>query len=165
MPDHFPYRTEYLDGFSLCGLSVQITKSQSANAEICKRFWKELNQALAANQLAQGRHWQKFAITYNDSKGYRYFCGIPVSPVIPNSFQTMAVPACHYLVFEHRGSTRGIAKTLSEIYRNFLPNSEHKHERSKLFHFEKYDHKFRWNHAESLIEIWLPISLAEQHAS
>ena len=165
MHNYFSYRTERLDGFSLCGLSVLITKSQSVNAGICERFWKVFNQALTANQMAQGMHWQKYAITYNNDKDYRYFCGIPESLIIPNSFQIMAVPARHYLVFEHRGPTRGIATTLSEIYRNFLPNSQHKHERSKFFHFEKYDHRFRWNQAESLIEIWLPISLAEQYSS
>lgn len=165
MPTHFSYRTEHLEEFSLCGLSVPMTKSQSANAVICERFWKVFNQALTTNQLSQDKHWQKYAITYNNNKDYGYFCGIPASHKIPNSFQTMAIPACHYLVFEHHGSTRGITKTLSEIYRNFLPNSQHKHESSTLFHFEKYDHRFRWNHPESLIEIWLPITLAEPHAS
>ena len=158
MPNYLPCRTECLDGFSLCGLSVPITKSQSANAEICSQFWKVFNQKLAANTLVQGKHWQKYAITHNDNRDYRYFCGVPVPIVIPDDFQIVEVASCHCLVFEHHGSIRGITETIAKIYRNFLPNSEYEHERSHFCHFEKYDHRFLWNQANSLVEIWLPIT-------
>lgn len=156
------YRTEYLAGLRICGLSVALSRSQSANAETCERFWKTFNQALVANRLGQGKGWVKYAITYDDGGAYRYLCGIPADSVVPDGFQTLLVPASHYLVFEHRGPTRGIANTLLAIYRDVLPASQHKHERSHLIHFEKYDHRFRWNHASSLIEICLPILSRER---
>ena len=159
------YRTEYLAGLTICGLSVALSRSQSVNAETCERFWKNFNQALAANRLGQGRGWVKYAITYDAGKAHRYLCGIPADSAVPEGFQTLLVRASHYLVFEHRGPTREIASTLSAIYRDFLPTSQHKHERSDICHFEKYDHRFRWNHATSLIEIWLPILLPERHFS
>ncbi|MBC3873367.1 GyrI-like domain-containing protein [Undibacterium flavidum] len=154
-------RTEYLPSFSLCGHSFQMSMSQSENAVLCASFWKKFNQALTANRLAQSGHWKKYALTYSDGADYRYFCGIPAPAATPPGFQMMQIPASHYLVFEHRGSTRGIAKTLSDIYRHYLPNSHYQHERSIFIHFERYDHRFRWNHAESLIEICLPIFLDE----
>jgi predicted transcriptional regulator YdeE len=158
MSNPLTYRTEYLAGLRICGLSVALTRSQSANAGTCQRFWKTFNQALAANRLEQGKGWVKYAITYDDDEVYRYLCGIPARSAVPDGFQTILVPASHYLVFEHRGPTRGIAETLSAIYCDFLPYSQYKHERSHLCHFERYDHRFRWNHATSLIEIRLPIS-------
>jgi predicted transcriptional regulator YdeE len=131
--------------------------SQSQNADICRHFWKTFNQKLAAHQLAQGQGWKKYAITYNDGTVYRYFCGISADSATGNGFQSMVVPESHYLVFEHCGPTHALAQTLSKIYRDFLPNSKYQHAKTHIFHFEKYDQRFRWNHAQSMMEIWLPI--------
>jgi predicted transcriptional regulator YdeE len=157
MPHSLRHRIQQIEPFCIYGFSTTITRSQSKNALICARFWQRFNQTLTEKQLTQGRNWQKYAITYHDGTNYRYFCGIPAAHPMPNSFETMPIQARNYLVFEHNGSTTGLSATLSNIYRSFLPQSDYEHERSNFYHFEKYDRRFNWHDAKSLLEIWLPL--------
>ncbi|NMM91259.1 hypothetical protein B2J88_44330 [Rhodococcus sp. SRB_17] len=112
-----------MDEFRVMGLSVPITRSQSQNAVICQRFWRTFNSELAAAKVRQRGNWRKYAITYSEAETYRYLCGIPDESTLPGPthFETMAVPAGIYLVFDHVGPATDIIATLSTIYRRQLP--------------------------------------------
>lgn len=153
------YRLEVVDGFRVTGLSVPITSSQAQNAVICQRFWRTFNSELSAAGARQHGSWRKYAITYAEGETYHYMCGIPDEPALPSPthFKTCEVPAGLYLVFDHVGPMNGITATLSTIYRRHLPKLGFKASPEFIFHFERYDHRFRWNHPKSVIEIWVPV--------
>lgn len=153
------HRTERSPAFQVCGLSVAITRSHAQNAVICQKFWRTFNAALAASRLGQKGDWRKFAITYLCEGSHRYFCGIPDDPgrEFPQNFETFLVPATNYLEFDHVWSMAGLGCTLSAIYRQILPELGVRPAHDDLFHFEKYDQRFHWSRADSVIEIWLPI--------
>ena len=152
-------RAERSAEFRVRGMSVAITRSQQQNALICQKFWRTFNAELAASRLTQKRDWRKFAMTDSHEGAHRYFCGIPDDPTraIPDHFDTFTVPAANYLVFAHEGSMAGRGSTLSTIYQQILPEIEVAPAHESLFHFEKYDQRFHWNRADSVIEIWVPI--------
>lgn len=153
------HRAERSPEFRVRGMSVAITRSQQQNALICQKFWRTFNAELAASRLTQENDWRKFAITYPHEGTHRYFCGIPDDPTraMPDLFGTFTVPAADYLVFHHEGSMAGLGSTLSAIYRQILPQLDVAPTHESLFHFEKYDQRFHWNRADSVIEIWVPI--------
>ena len=143
------------------GLSVSLTKSQDRNYEIINNFWKEFNTKLRLSDLPKqvGGNWEKYGITYKTGDIYKYFCGIPVeNEYVNKNFEEYKIFEGNYIVFQHEGSMYNLKHTIFTVYKNIIPSNGIILNQSECFHFELYNHKFKWNDMESIIEIYIPIN-------
>ena len=146
-----------------CGLVIELTKSQTKNFEIIQKHWTVFNEELKKRKLNQnGSNWTKYGITYKSEEKYYYLTAIPIiNNLFPYHFTKFEIPKGEYLIFTHKGKMENIKKTIFEIYKVFLPQSNIKiedHTKTGFLHFEKYDYRFQWNKLNSIIDIYLPIN-------
>ncbi len=148
---------------STFGLFTELTKSQTENFGIIKNHWKKFNAELKKYNLIQnGGHWEKYGITFKINGTYFYLTAVPQNNfVFPEHFVSKEIPKGEYEIFTHTGNMENIKQTIHNIYKNILPNSnliiEHE-SKTGFIHFEKYDYRFRWDHPNSIIDIYLPIN-------
>jgi len=136
------------------GLNVSLTKSQNKNYEIINNLWKEFNVKLRCSELMKqaGGNWEKYAVTYKIGDLYKYFCGIPIENECCNGiFEEYKIYEGNYVVFQHKGSMYNIKNTLFTIYKKIIPENNFILNQSEYFHFELYNHKFKWNNNDSII--------------
>jgi predicted transcriptional regulator YdeE len=146
-----------------CGLMVTLVNSQTENFAIIQRHWKDFNLQLKKYGLSQyGGNWEKYGITFKIGEQYYYLASIPSKDqLFPEHFTCMEIPKGDYEVFTHKGKMENMKHTIFEIYKIILPQSNLKVEdrsKSGFFHFEKYDYRFQWNKADSIIDIYLPLN-------
>jgi predicted transcriptional regulator YdeE len=145
-----------------CGLVAELTVSQTKNFSIIQKHWRLLNEAVKNYGLSQAHStWVKYGITFKAGEHYRYLAAIPMKNFsVPDHFIQMDIPAGDYEVFTHKGAMEHLKRTVYEIYKTILPNSNLKIEdQSKVgfVHFERYDSRFKWNNPDSEIDIYLPV--------
>jgi predicted transcriptional regulator YdeE len=146
-----------------CGLVVELTNSQTKNFGIIQKHWKDFNYQLKKYGLNQnGGNWEKYGITFKTNGKYYYLSSIPTeNQVIPDHFTCLEIPKGDYEIFTHKGKMENIRHTIFEIYKIILPKSNLKIEeqtKAGFFHFEKYDYRFQWDNANSIIDIYLPLT-------
>lgn len=151
------YTIQEHESFSVIGQEVELTNFQRRNIQISKRFWQKFNVNLKKSYLSQSGNWIKYAFMEKREEKLFYYCAIPKKAVIPEGFISREISAYRYLVVEHIGSMDNIYSTYGEIYMNILPNEKYVAIKDDFLHFEKYDYRFQWNKANSVIEIWIPI--------
>lgn len=151
------YKLLRMPRFSIIGQETKITSSHAQNFEICRRFWHAFNTRLKKEHLSQHGHWVKYAFMYKHGNDYMYCCGIPGQQPVPAGFIQKDIGAQQYAVFQHVGRMDSIYATYNTIYRTALPASGCTPNRDSFLHFEKYDHRFHWSRADSIIEIWVPV--------
>lgn len=154
------YRIEELPAFSVIGLEQELTNQKSQNLKRCLAFWPQFNQQLKLNRLNQAnQNWTKFAFMERRENQLTYFCAIPCSNEIPANFILKEIPASSYLVVEHLGSIDRIYSIYEELYQKLIPSLDVSLAQTAFLHFEKYDQRFYWKRADSVIEIWVPIRI------
>ncbi len=151
------YKVKEISGFSIIGQEIQITNRQLQNIRICKEFWQKFNISIKDQYLFQQGNWMKYAFTYKRNNNCFYCCAIPESHHISDGFIKKEVKGQKYIVFEHIGDMNSIYMTYNIIYKEIIPSSGYIVNKEEFFHFEKYDYRFHWNRADSIIEIWVPI--------
>ncbi len=152
------YEVLTLSQFSVCFYQTELTRSHHQNFSIIRENWIEFNDLLRSNKINLGENWEKFAITKKENNHYYYQCAFPSDSQI-NQFEFTLIPAGNYLKFTHQGSMRMISKTINVIYRNVIPDSHFEIDpKRSLIHFERYDSRFNWNHKDSVIELFIPIT-------
>ena len=94
----------------------------------------------------------------------QYIAGVQVSAPdnLPPGMVTRTIPASTYAVFVHRGPIHGIAETLRQVYREWLPQSGYKH--ANFADIELYDSRFDCESPSSEMEYWISI-IPEGYAS
>lgn len=90
-----------------------------------------------------------------DTWGYMVAAQVKSLDKIPEGMVSRKIPARNYLVFEHKGSVKNIAKTYSYIYGTYAQSGKHK----ILFaeSLERYDHSYKADSEDSIVEIWVPV--------
>ncbi|MBN1498977.1 MAG: effector binding domain-containing protein [Spirochaetes bacterium] len=149
-----------------CGLAVMLTKSQIDNFKIIRSHWKKFNGELKKYRFYQsGGNWTKYGITYKIDSTYFYLAAVPSENLnFPDNFIRFEIPKGDYEVFTHTGEMENIKKTVYEIYKVILPESNLKienHTKAGFLHFEKYDQRFQWDKPDSEIDIYLPLSTVD----
>lgn len=153
------YTIQEKEAFSVIGQEVELTNFQSKNIQISKRFWQKFNVNLKQAYLSQSGNWIKYAFMEKRDEKLFYYCAIPKKVFVPEEFISKEISSHRYLVVEHIGSMDNIYSTYEEIYKNILPNEKYVAIKEDFLHFEKYDFRFHWNKANSVIEIWIPIQI------
>ena len=151
------YRIEELEALTVVGQAIPLTQSQKHNLQLSQRFWKQFNQTIKKEHLSQSGNWVKYAFMIRKNHQLFYYCALPFQNRVPNSFFTKNIKKQKYLVFEHRGDMNKIYQTYGKIYQDILPQTSYIINKDDFLHFEKYDHRFYWNHPDSIIEIWIPL--------
>jgi AraC family transcriptional regulator len=87
----------------------------------------------------------------------QYIAAVQVSSADkrPEGMVVRTIPAATYAVFLHRGPIEGIAATVREIYRVWLPQSPYKH--ADIADIELYDSRFQCEGPDSEMEYWISI--------
>jgi AraC family transcriptional regulator len=87
----------------------------------------------------------------------QYIAAVQVSAAdkIPPGMVARTIPAATYAVFLHRGPIQGIASTVREIYRIWLPQSGYRH--SAVADIELYDQRFDCTSPSSEMEYWISV--------
>lgn len=86
-----------------------------------------------------------------------YIAGAEVTSLdeIPEGMTGLSVPASEYAVFTHKGVLDTIEHTMNYIYGSWLPKSGRKLKMAP--DIEMYGPKFKLNHPDSELEIYIPI--------
>lgn len=151
------YRMKEIGAFSVIGQETPLADTQRRNIEISSAFWKQFNQNLKKAYLSQFGNWTKYAFTQRRNGSLFYVCAIPRKEFTPHGFVAMEIPSSNYLVFEHIGAMSKIYDTYHVVYKEILPLSGYSLKQDSFLHLEKYDNRFHWNSANSVIEVWVPI--------
>ena len=142
---------------SVCYFQTELTRSHNQNFSIIRRHWKEFNTLLHINKVKLGPSWEKYAITKKHNGHYYYQCAFPTKTHI-RQFEFAIIPGGNYLKFNHIGSMNTIQRTINEIYKNVIPNSDFNIDINRsMIHFERYDSGFNWNRQDSLVELYVPL--------
>ena len=89
----------------------------------------------------------------------QYIAGVAVTAAenIPAGMVSRTIPPATFAVFLHRGPIQNIRQTVREIYRDWLPASPYVH--AGVADVELYDHRFRLDAADSVMEYWVSVKL------
>ncbi len=146
----------------VCGLVLVLSTSQAENFIRIKKHWQLFNQDLKKYGLGQHPSaWEKYGITFKENDHYFYLAAIP-QPMknIPAHFVQKVLPQGPYALFTHLGKMEKIKQTLFDIYKKIVPTLNiviEDHKQVGFLHFEKYDHRFQWDKADSVIDLYLPL--------
>jgi len=157
-----PTTVHFEHNILVCGLVLALTTSQAENFIRIKKHWQVFNQDLKKYALGQQPSaWQKYGITFKENEQYFYLAAIPLpTQNIPAHFAHKVLPQGAYALFTHRGKMEDIKQTLFEIYKKSVPTLNmaiEDHQQVGFLHVEKYDHRFQWDKAESVIDLYLPL--------
>jgi AraC family transcriptional regulator len=88
----------------------------------------------------------------------QYLAGVAVHSIadLPAGMMARPVPAGTYAVFLHRGPIQKIRDTVTEIYRDWLPQSGYV--QSAAPDVELYDHRFHLDRDDSEMEYWVGVT-------
>lgn len=153
------YTIRELNGFTVIGQAIELTNSQRKNTHISTEFWKTFNKNLKKAYLSQSGNWVKYAFMEKKNGKLLYYCAIPKKTIVPDGFVEKQIKPQKYLVIEHVGEMEKIYSTYTKLYKNILPDTKCVPVKDAFLHFERYDYRFHWNREDSIIEIWLPITI------
>lgn len=151
-----------LDDIFLVGKRTELSGSLRQNNAISMKFWQYFNQELHKNQLKQGAHFEKYAITIREGDKLTYACGVPSNQSYPDDFEIFRIPKGDYLCFQHVGPMHAIPITLRTIFDQEINNQNIERKAGNLIYFEKYDERFAFNDPSSIIEIYVPLKRQEK---
>lgn len=151
-----------INTISLVGIASEITNSQSENSRIISNLWKKFNREIhkIKNRKSSENNWVKYGITYLVDNSYHYFAGILFQEemILPSSMIKRDILDGEYFSFLHKGKIDNITSTYFSIYKKILPENGYIYETPKnnvIVHFEKYDSRFNWNNADSILEVYI----------
>ncbi|MFH0854128.1 MAG: GyrI-like domain-containing protein [bacterium] len=150
----------------LIGVEIELTKSQDENYFLIRELWKKFNSELKNIKNRKSGNWEKFGVTYRKNYQVFYMASIKKTNkmIIPQNMIAIKVNRGKYVCFVHVGAMYDIKTTIYNIYKKIIPKLEFEIESNKkegLIHFERYDHRFKWNNPKSLLEIYLPVNTYE----
>ncbi len=143
----------------MTGIYTELTNSDSQNFRLISSLWKEFNAQLPQVGYKGGTNWQKFGITAQKNNRLFYYTAVPQNTVrIP--FREFEIPAFNYLRFTNIGAMGKLARTLDLIYTEEIPTRGIELDPNRtIIHIERYSNTFKWNAADSQIEIFIPVEL------
>lgn len=145
------------DTFTVSGLQIKLSTSQTENFKIITQHWHNFNNKLKSNNIKGKKDWLKYGITKKINGEYFYLIAIPYERDIVG-FTKEEIKGGKFICFEHRGNMNLIKSTIFDIYKKFIPKFNFEIEKNRtMIHYEQYDHRFLWNKSNSLLEINVPI--------
>jgi len=162
-------KTVQLESLHIIGLVTSLTPHQRKNKTIITAHWKGFNRALynIPGYKSSATSWVKYGITYFNQGQYHYLSGIPLrnDMIIPQDMQELHIKPGDFLFAEHMGPMYTLYQTINRIFQDFIPSSGYLIRQKGcdgLIMIEKYDSRFQWNRADSVISLYVPLENIQQ---
>ncbi|MDZ4182712.1 MAG: GyrI-like domain-containing protein [Candidatus Cloacimonadaceae bacterium] len=153
-------RIEKLDAFHVMGLQIKDSLDSAKLTQLWMDYYR-LNGKIPEPVPGVEYGIKYFGKEFDPAtlKGFYYLVGAQVKAAVkaPEPLKTRTVPPATYLVFEHRGPISKINNTYSDIFNQYFPKSKYTPAPQDVF--EKYDARYKLDSEDSVLEIWVPISL------
>lgn len=150
------YKKTKIKEITVSGLPVELSNSQLKNYDIIRKQWKEFNKIINTIRWDHSTYIEKFGITKRINNKLLYIPSMVLNEF--NILDKFIIPESTYLNVTHKGSMISLKETIYKIYKDIIPNSDFVIDKDREFiHFEKYDHNFKWNKENSIINILIPI--------
>lgn len=150
-------RIETLDAFTIAGLGADFEPGKTAGIPA---LWQKFNDYFGHIPGQIGKTAFGVCTMLPGKPGFRYVAGVRVAKGhddLPAEFETIAVPAQTWAIFQHHGHINGIAATVDAAFRTWLPASGR-----KVGAFpdvlEFYGEDFDPETGLGRVEIWLPLA-------
>ncbi len=141
------------------GISVQLSNSQNTNFQLIRDVWQNFNKKLNLNNQRLDKNWRKYGVTYQNNGSYYYLAAIPYKTSIPD-FEVIELPEERFANFHHKGAMYLLKKSYFEMYKTLLPKlGVIVDKKRSILHYELYDSKFYWNSNNSVIDIFVPVTI------
>lgn len=150
-------RILHIEEKKLAGKNMVMSLVENKTGELWKSFMQlrkkvknNIGNDLYSLQVYDPLYFENF----NPATTFEKWATIEVSNLdnLPENFETFVLPAGLYAVFQHRGMSNDIFKT---IFTEWLPNSEFLLDTRP--HFEILGEKYKNGDPDSEEEIWFPI--------
>lgn len=150
------YKLINIKKITVSGLSTDLTNSQLKNYYIIRKQWEKFNKIVNTIRRENSTYFEKFGITLRKNNKLRYVPSMLLNEY--NILDKFTIPESTYINFKHKGNMFNIKETIYKIYKDIIPNTEFIIDYNREFiHFEKYDHTFKWNKENSIVNIFVPI--------
>lgn len=146
---------------TLWGMSTRFNAPGSPapnNMQVLPALWRKFQTQIDQQQIKQQVFWGVVdCSTANDQlEELTYWTAFESETARPGKeMKRLDVPQQTYACFIHRGPISEIERTLTAIFRDWLPNSEYRHTGGP--ELELYDERFAFEHPDSILEYWVPI--------
>jgi AraC family transcriptional regulator len=155
-PDLPAPRIETLDAFLIAGLGADFEPGKAAGIPA---LWQKLNEYFGHIPGQTDKTAFGVCTMLSGKPGFRYVAGVRIAKGqdLPAEFETTAVPAQTWAMFQHHGHVNGIPATVDAAFRTWLPTSGR-----KIGSFpdvlEFYGEDFDPETGLGRVEIWLPLA-------
>ena len=141
----------------LTGLKMTMSLLENKTSELWKLFMqmrKQVKNNIGNNLYSLQVYNSSYFENFNPAITFEKWATIEVRNFenLPENFDRFILPAGLYAVFQHRGMSTDILKT---IYSEWLPNSEFILDNRP--HFEILGEKYKNGDPDSEEEIWIPV--------
>ena len=146
---------------TLWGMNTRFNAPGSStpnNMQVLPDLWRRFQIQLEQQQIQKQVFWGVVdSSTANDQlEGLTYWTAFESEKALScKGMERLDVPEQTYACFIHRGPISEIERTLSAIFRDWLPNSEYRHTGGP--ELELYDERFAFEHPDSVLEYWVPV--------
>ncbi len=147
----------HIEEKKLAGKKMTMSLLENKTGELWKSFMpfrKEIKNYVGNNLYSMQIYSPGYFTNFNQAAKFDKWATIEVSNFenLPENFETFVLRAGLYAVFQHKGMSTDIFKT---IFTEWLPNSEFLLDNRP--HFEILGDKYKNGDPDSEEEIWIPI--------
>ncbi len=140
------------------GFSIKLSNSQITNYLSIRELWQNFNKELAVKKVKLGRNWRKFGVAFRLENTYFYLAGVNCLENFVD-FENVKLPGGAYASFMHQGAMHALKDFYYHIYKKAIPDMNLNIDKNrKILHYELYNSQFNWNNANSIIDIFVPLS-------
>ncbi|NJO90311.1 MAG: GyrI-like domain-containing protein [Chloroflexia bacterium] len=140
------------------GVSIKLSNSQNKNYLHIRELWQSFNAQLANNEIKLERNWRKFGVVFRAENAYFYLAGINC---LENfyGFESINLLGGAYASFRHHGAMSKLKDFYYHLYKKIIPDMNlNINKNREILHYELYTNQFNWNNANSVIDIFVPLS-------
>lgn len=149
--------TKEKEEFKVVGLEITSSVQECIDNNPHPKLWEDFMKRVGEikNKVGDIYYGYSKEISKKDCTFKSMAC-VEVSDLdnIPKGMTGVVVPASKYAVFEHKGKVEDLTDTYKKLYEEDMPATELK---QKEVWLEVYDHRFRMDSDDSVMEIWVSV--------
>jgi AraC family transcriptional regulator len=149
-------RFEQKDTFHVVGVYCKAMPSETLH-----KLWGDFMQRMKEIKHVSNPEIAYQVCIYSDAdpekEGYTFIAGLEVDDVsdVPKGMMARTVKPAEYAVFEHHGLLDKLHQSYEYIFGGWL--QENGYQMAEADALEIYDHRFKMESEDSILEIWIPI--------
>ena len=145
------------NGFILLGMRYDGKNENDEISMLWHSFLERLNEIKNRVDSNESYGYDTWTEKINETGEFTYIAGVEVkdASTIPEGMTCIKIPDNKYAVFTMASTIEDVGKTVSEIYRKWLPESGL--ELCDSYDFEYYNEDFKHNDENSKLYFYVPI--------